>query len=158
VLSEIGAGTTMSLYLPRHAGKPEEVEVRAVAAAHESGHGETVLLIEDQDSLRIVLAEMLESAGYQVIAAADGHGGLDVLHGKRRIDILVTDVGLPGGLNGRQVADAGRVVWPGLKVLFITGYAENAAVGDGQLDPGMEVLTKPFDMEALTRRVRQMIG
>ena len=75
-----------------------------------------------------------------------------------RIDLLVTDVGLPGGMNGRQVADAGRVVRPGLKVLFITGYAENAVLGNGHLEPGMQVLTKPFVMETLASRIKDLIA
>jgi CheY-like chemotaxis protein len=126
--------------------------------AVDEGRGETVVLIEDQDSIRIVLAEVLEGAGYRLMTAADGPGGLRLLQGQGRVDLLITDVGLPGGLNGRQVADAARTDRPGLKVLFITGYAENAAIGDGQLESGMEVLTKPFDLDSLTRRVRQMIG
>ena len=75
-----------------------------------------------------------------------------------RVDLLVTDVGLPGGMNGRQVADAARVTRPDLKVLFITGYAENAVLGNGHLEPGMEVLTKPFVMEALASRIKTLIG
>ncbi|MES2786097.1 MAG: ATP-binding protein [Pseudomonadota bacterium] len=158
VVSDVGRGTTMSLYLPRHQGAPEAAEDEAVATALAGGQGETVLLIEDQDSIRIVIAEVLTSAGYRVRTAGDGPSGLQLLQEQGRVDLLITDVGLPGGLNGRQVADAGRISRPGLKVLFITGYAENAAVGDGQLESGMEVLTKPFDLESLTRRVRQMIG
>ncbi|MFC6049626.1 response regulator, partial [Methylobacterium hispanicum] len=87
----------------------------------------------------------------------DGPSGLRVLQSDARVDLLITDVGLPGGMNGRQVADAARVTRPGLKVLFITGYAENAAVGNGYLEPGMQVLTKPFVMEALASRIRDMI-
>ena len=83
--------------------------------------------------------------------------GLKVLQSDVRIDLLVTDVGLPGGMNGRQMADAGRVSRPDLQVLFITGYAENAAGGNGQLAPGMAVLTKPFPMEAMAARIRSMI-
>jgi CheY-like chemotaxis protein len=105
-----------------------------------------------------VVSEVLENAGYRVVATADGPSGLEVLQSAAKVDLLITDVGLPGGLNGRQVADAGRVGRPDLKVLFITGYAENAAVGNGTLERGMEILTKPFDLETLTRRVRDMIG
>ena len=102
-------------------------------------------------------ADVLEDLGYTAIEAADGPSGLKVLQSDVRIDLLVTDVGLPGGMNGRQVADAGRVLRPELKVLFITGYAENAAVGNGYLDVGMQVLTKPFVMEALASRIRDLI-
>jgi DNA-binding response OmpR family regulator len=85
-------------------------------------------------------------------------GGLNLLRSDMRIDMLVTDVGLPGGMNGRQMADAAREVRPGLRTLFITGYAESAAVGAGQLEPGMQVLTKPFAIETLTARVRDMMS
>jgi PAS domain S-box-containing protein len=158
VSSEVGKGTTMCLYLPRHEGEVAEAQADVEPPATESGRGETVLLIDDQESIRVVVAEVLESAGYRVVAMADGPGGLQFLQGSGRVDLLITDVGLPGGLNGRQVADAGRVGRPDLKVLFITGYAESAAVGSGQLESGMEILTKPFDLESLTRRVRAMIG
>ena len=100
---------------------------------------------------------MLEEAGYRVVAADDGPSGLRVLQSPQRVDLLVTDVGLPGGMNGRQVADAARVERRGLKVLFITGYAENAAVGNGHLERGMAVMTKPFEITALVNRVRDMI-
>ena len=111
----------------------------------------------DEASLRGLIAEDLESLGYGVIAVADGLAGLHVLQSDRRIDLLLTDVGLPGGLNGRQVADAGRVTRPELKVLFITGYAENAVVGNGHLDPGMAVLTKPFAVDGLAVRIKELI-
>ena len=158
VSSQVGAGTTMRLYLPRHEGQAEALEVAPTAQEPEGGRGETVLVIEDQEPIRMVIAEVLESAGYHVVTASDGPGGLHVLQRPGRVDLLITDVGLPGGLNGRQVADAGRVDRPALKVLFITGYAEGAAVGDGQLDSGMEILTKPFDLEVLAARVRAIIG
>ena len=100
---------------------------------------------------------MLEDLGYTAIEAADGPAGLKVLQSDVRIDLLVTDVGLPGGMNGRQVADAGRALRPGLRVLFITGYAENALLGNGRLDPGMAVLTKPFAMNDMAARIRSII-
>jgi DNA-binding response OmpR family regulator len=95
--------------------------------------------------------------GYRVLTAADGQAGLRWLQSDARIDLLLTDVGLPGGLNGRQVADAGRVSRPGLKVLFITGSAESAAVGNGLLDEGMEVVTKPFAMGELVGKVKGLV-
>jgi CheY-like chemotaxis protein len=79
------------------------------------------------------------------------------LQSETRVDFLLTDVGLPGGMNGRQVADAARVLRPNLKVLFVTGYAENAVIGNGHLEPGMQVITKPFSMEDLAAKVRKMI-
>ncbi len=101
---------------------------------------------------------MLADLGYAAIEAEDGPSGLKVLQSDARVDLLVTDVGLPGGMNGRQVADAARVLRPDLKVLFITGYAENAVVGNGHLDPGMQVLTKPFAMDDLAAKIRALIA
>jgi CheY-like chemotaxis protein len=92
------------------------------------------------------------------VEAEDGKSGLKILESPRRIDLLITDVGLPGGMNGRQLADAALVMRPDLKVLFITGYAENAVVGDGHLKPGMHVLTKPFAMETLASRIKGLIA
>jgi len=114
--------------------------------------------VDDEPSVRMLVTEVLEDLGYTVIEATDGAAGLKVLQSNARIDLLVTDVGLPGGMNGRQVADAARVTRPDLKVLFITGYAENAVVSHGHLDPGMHVLTKPFAMEALARRIKDLIS
>jgi DNA-binding response OmpR family regulator len=105
----------------------------------------------------MLITDVLEEAGYRVLKAADGPTGLKVLDSDARIDLLITDVGLPGGFNGRQVADAARAKRPDLKVLFITGYAENAVVGNGHLEPGMQVITKPFAIAALGARVREII-
>jgi CheY-like chemotaxis protein len=121
------------------------------------GQGRTVLLIEDETTIRHIILEQLEEIGYEVLAAGDGPSGLRILEAPTHIDLLLTDVGLPGGLNGRQVADAARVRRPGLKVLFITGYVESAAVGNGLLEPGMEVITKPFDVAALVEKVGAML-
>ena len=106
----------------------------------------------------MLIAEVLAESGYAVIEAPDGPAGLKVLESNARIDLLITDVGLPGGMNGRQVADAARVDRPDLKVLFITGYAENAVIGRGRLDNGMFVLTKPFQMEILADRIREILN
>ena len=158
IYSEIGQGTTMCLYLPRHYGPAEAAEALPdLADAPRAGAGETVLIVDDEATVRMLVTEVLEDLGYAAVEAADGASGLKVLESDLRIDLLVTDVGLPSGMNGRQLADAARLVRPGLRVLFITGYAENAAVGNGQLDPGMQVLTKPFAMEALATRIREMI-
>ena len=122
-----------------------------------AGAGETVLVVDDEPSVRMLVTDVLGELGYTAVEAADAAGGLRVLQSGARIDLLVTDVGLPGGLNGRQMADAARATRPDLKVLFITGYAENAVLGNGYLAPGMQVLTKPFAVEALTARVLDMI-
>ena len=157
IYSEPGQGTTMCLYLPRHAAGATDEETGAAPDISERGDGETVLVIEDEDIVRELIAEILEDAGYTVLTAEDGPSGLRTFQAARRVDLLVTDVGLPGGLNGRQVADAARVIEPALKVLFITGYAENAAVGNGHLERGMEVITKPFEVTALINKVGDML-
>jgi signal transduction histidine kinase/DNA-binding response OmpR family regulator len=158
VYSEVGQGTTMCLYFPRHQGDTAGGEqADHGAGGFEAGYGETVLVIDDEPTVRLLTVDALQDAGYHVLEAADGPTGLKILQSDVRIDLLLSDVGLPGGMNGRQVADAARVVRPDLKVLFITGYAENAAVGNGRLAPGMQVITKPFSMDALATRVREII-
>jgi len=157
IASELGRGTTIEIALPRYAGDvllPKDEEAIAAAAA---AAGETILVVDDEASIRHLVDEVLDEVGYTVIGAADGASGLKVLQSDARIALLITDVGLPNGMNGRQVADAARALRPGLKVLFITGYAENAAVGGGHLDPGMALLTKPFTMQALTAKVAEMM-
>ncbi|MBP1180382.1 ATP-binding protein [Methylobacterium sp. PvR107] len=159
ITSQVGQGTTVCLYLPRHRGAvAEEVPQAGIGAPPRAAPGETVLVVDDEPTVRMLVTEVLEDLGYTAIEAADSGGGLRVLHSDVRIDLLVTDVGLPGGMNGRQMAEAGRVKRPGLKVLFITGYAEAAVFGKGPLDPGMQVLTKPFVVEVLGARIREMIG
>ena len=159
IYSEMGKGTTMRLYLPRYLGKAEETEeLPAVAEPSLGGAGETVLIVDDEPTVRMLVVDVLEGLGYAAIEAADSASGLKVLQSDARVDLLVTDVGLPGGMNGRQMADAARVTRPGLKVLFITGYAENAAIGNGHLEAGMHILTKPFAMEALAARIKELIS
>jgi PAS domain S-box-containing protein len=158
IYSEVGEGTTMCLYLPRYsddAALAEEIERPPGAQA--TGEGEVVLVIDDEPTVRMLIAEVLAELGYAVIEAPDGPAGLKVLDSNARIDLLITDVGLPGGMNGRQVADAARVGRPDLKVLFITGYAENAVIGKGRLAEGMYVVTKPFQMDMLAHRIREII-
>jgi CheY-like chemotaxis protein len=129
----------------------------AVAKAQQAATGETVLVVEDEPVVRGVILEMLDEQGYRTLEAVDGPAGLRILRTDARIDLLVTDVGLPG-MNGRQLADQAREMRPGLKILFITGYAESAAIADGFLQPGMEMITKPFDLGNLSRRVRTMVS
>ena len=158
IYSEIGEGTTVCIYLPRHLGEAEMDEgAPDLAEAPRAEDGETVLVVDDEPSVRMLVTDVLEELGYTAIEAADGAAGLKIMQSDIRIDLLVSDVGLPGGMNGRQMADAGRISRPDLKILFITGYAENAAVGNGHLDPGMHVMTKPFAMEALATRIRTLI-
>jgi CheY-like chemotaxis protein len=159
IYSELGQGTMVCIYLPRHHGSAEEAAgADATVPPLRAEQGETVLIVDDEPTIRMLVADVLEEFGYHAIEAPDGTSGLRIMQSDVRIDLLVTDVGLPGGMNGRQMADAGRVMRPDLKVLFITGYAENAVVGNGHLDPGMEVLTKPFVMATLGKRIRDLIA
>ncbi len=159
IYSEIGEGTTVKLYLPRHRGEAEEEEMQpALEQTLRTGAGEIVLIVDDEPSVRMLVTDVLEDLGYAAIEAADGVSGLKVLQSDVRIDLLITDVGLPGGVNGRQMADAARETRPKLKVLFITGYAENAMIGKGGLEPGMHVLTKPFAMDKLAATIKSIIA
>ncbi|WP_207210332.1 GAF domain-containing hybrid sensor histidine kinase/response regulator [Lichenibacterium ramalinae] len=157
--SQAGQGTTVALYLPRHDGGSADrrTPIEDTAAMPRAEQGETVLVVDDEPAVRMLVGDVLSDLGYTALEADDGKSGLKILQSRARIDLLVTDVGLPGGMNGRQVADAARVLRPGLKVLFITGYAENAVVGNGHLDPGMAVLTKPFAMDDLAAKIRTLI-
>ena len=158
IYSEVGEGTTMCIYLPRHADEVTiDEEDKSPATFEAVGDGEVVLVIDDDPTIRMLIAEVLADSGYAVIEAPDGAAALKVLESNARIDLLITDVGLPGGMNGRQVADAARVHRPGLKVLFITGYAENAVISKGRLESGMFVITKPFQMDMLARRIREIV-
>jgi CheY-like chemotaxis protein len=148
----------VSLYLPRYFGAVDCSEAPVAGAEAQRGHGETVLVVDDEPTVRMLVKEVLDELGYMALEAEDGARGLEILQSRRRLDLLVTDVGLPGGMNGRQLADAALVARPGLKILFITGYAENAVVSQGQLEPGMHIVTKPFSLETLGRRIREIIS
>jgi len=158
IYSEPGQGAMVCLYLPRHYGEADghrdaDAPTKSVEAPR-AVQNRTVLVVDDEPTVRMLVTDVLEELGYAAVEAADGNAGLKVLRSDIPLDLLITDVGLPGGMNGRQVADAGREVRPGLPVLFITGYAENAVVGNGHLEPGMQVLTKPFAMDELAARIR----
>jgi PAS domain S-box-containing protein len=157
VYSEVGEGTTMCLYFPRFVGELDETDQAVESPLFDHGGGETVLVIDDEPTVRMLIVEVLAEAGYHPIEADDGPSGLKILQSDLRIDLLITDVGLPGGMNGRQVADAARTTRPDLKVLFVTGFAENAVVGNGHLDAGMEIITKPFAMADLADKINQML-
>ncbi len=158
IYSELDKGSTVKLYLPRYYGEAEgaDEEHGELTDAHRAEAGEVVLVVEDETAVRELVVDVLEELGYRAVQAADGPAGLKLLLSGMRVDLLVTDIGLPG-LNGRQVADAARERRPDLKVLFMTGYAENATIANGFLDPGMQMITKPFAIEALATRVRDMI-
>ena len=153
--SKIGRGTTIRILLPFSAGERARSPVVALDPAA-GGRGETILVVEDEEMVRQLVVEALREAGYFVCEAMDGPSGLGEIARMPVIDLLVSDVGLPG-LNGRQMADAVRTTSPALKVLFMTGYAEGATAADGFLDHGMAILTKPFDIEALLKKVRSVL-
>jgi PAS domain S-box-containing protein len=157
IYSEVGMGTTVCIYLPRYDGVAVNETMDDASPEQIKAGGETILVVDDEATIRHLIDEVLDEQGYTVIGAGDGMAGIKVLQSGARIDLLITDVGLPNGMNGRQVADAARALRPGLKVLFITGYAENAAIGNGYLEPGMELLTKPFTIEALSLKVADIL-
>ncbi len=157
IYSEPGQGTTMRLYLPRHLGSDELAATLPAAAAGLPATSGVVLVVDDEPVVRMVLCDVLRDLGYQVVEAADGAEALEVLETGRVVDLLITDIGLPGGMNGRQLAEAARLTRLGLQVLFITGFAEYAVLGNGVLAPGMQVITKPFTMDSLVAKVRLMI-
>ncbi len=151
-----GRGTTVRLYLPRHERAQGQQPQLPAAEPEGTGAGEAVLLVEDEAGVRELVAERLRELGYRVLEAADGPAALRLLRSGARVDVLVTDVGLPGGLNGRQVADVARERRPDLPVLFITGYAAVTLAHGAALDPGMEMMTKPFALDALATRIRDL--
>ena len=157
IYSEVGKGTMVCIYLPRHTGMldTDQSGIEPGAAPILAEH-ETVMVVDDEPLVRMVAVEILEELGYRVLEADDGLSAMTILNSDERIDLLVTDVGLPG-MNGRQVADAARQKRPELEILFITGYAENAVLNHGHLDHGMHVMTKPFASDAFARRVGELI-
>jgi PAS domain S-box-containing protein len=157
IFSQPGCGTSLKLLLPRHTGDVAADEPRAAGpVAPLAGDGETVLVIEDEPLVRGLIVEVLADLGFAALEATDGPGGLAILQSRQRIDLLISDVGLPG-LNGRQLADAARLLRPGLKVIFMTGYAEVAASAQGFLEPGMALITKPFAMADLAAKIRATV-
>ncbi len=159
IYSELGQGSMLCLYLPRHRGEADGVDV--IVEPHDepvAGLGETVLVVDDEPTVRMLIAEILREMGYPAIEAGDAAAALKVLQSDTRIDLLITDIGLPNGMNGRQLVDIARQSRPKLKVLFITGYAESAAIGDGLLEADMQVLTKPFALAQFASRVKDIIA
>jgi PAS domain S-box-containing protein len=157
IYSEVGLGTTVKLYLPRHQGTEQVVDEKL--ETHELPHGrsELVLVVEDDPDVRDYTVEMVGDLGYLVLSAPDGASALRLLDSHREVSLLFTDVGLPGGMNGRQLAEQALRQKPRLKVLYTTGYARNAIVHQGRLDPGVEVVFKPFTYSDLARKIRQVL-
>jgi CheY-like chemotaxis protein len=157
IYSEPGQGTTVKLYLPRALAE-EAAEPTPSGEAQPSLHGdERILVLEDHHDLRAYSVSILRELGYEVLEAADGAEALALLNADPGVDLLFTDVVLPGGLNGRQVADEAVRRRPGLKVLFTTGYTRNAIVHNGTLDPGVHLISKPFAFADLAAKVRTVL-
>ncbi|AHE55801.1 PAS domain-containing protein [Sphingomonas sanxanigenens] len=158
IYSEVGQGTMVCLYLPRHMGDVVETEdVSARLTPLKAAAGKAVLVIDDEPTVRMLVADALTEMGHACAEASDGAEGLAMLRAADRIDMLITDVGLPGGMNGRQVVEQARAERPDLRILFITGYAENAVLNHGHIEHGMEVLTKPFAIDDLRMRVNRLL-
>jgi signal transduction histidine kinase len=158
IYSEPGEGTTVKIYLPRLLGARLELDDVAEELAPEGGQDETILVCEDDDDVRAYTVEVLRELGYRVLEAQDGPAALRLLErGDQRVDLLFTDVVLPSGMTGAVLAEHARKLRPDLKVLFTTGYARNAIVHQGRLDPGVALITKPFSYGDLAARVRDML-
>jgi len=158
LFSEVGHGTTVKLYLPRHqAPGASSVDVELGASVPHSGNGETILVVEDNDDVREYTTGILHELGYFVLQAPNAARALQIIDGKSQIDLLFTDVGLPGGINGKRLADTARERRPRLKVLFTSGYARNAIVHDGRLDRGVLLISKPFTYAALASKLRDVL-
>jgi CheY-like chemotaxis protein len=158
IYSELGEGTTVKIYLPRQIGDEEHPEAIERASAPSGAIGaETILVVEDDDTLRLYAVEVLNDLGYSVLAAATATAALDIIGRGHEIDLLFTDVVMPGAMNGRQLADEAKRRRPGLKVLFTTGYARNAIVHQGRLDRGVEMIGKPYTFQELGARIRALL-
>jgi len=153
-----GQGTSVRLYLPRlRSAEVDNVLSPAIGEAPAAIAGETVVLVEDDEAVRMLVLDLLHELGYHAYEAEDAKSALPLLESDLRVDLLVTDVGLPG-MNGRQLAEIARQYRPDLKVLFMTGYAEIAAERQGFLDEGMDMVAKPFSIELLANKIRTMIS
>src|SRR5438105_10133110 len=157
VYSEVGGGTTVKLYLPRHRGPENIADERLQTHELPQGRSELVLVVEDDPDVRDYTVEMVSDLGYSVLSAPDGASALRLLDSHREVRLLFTDVGLPGGMNGRQLAEQALRRQPRLKVLYTTGYARNAIIHQGRLDPDVEVVFKPFTYSDLATGIRQLL-
>jgi CheY-like chemotaxis protein len=154
--SEAGQGTTIKIYLPRRHGREADLKIAPGITPEGTGQ-ETILLVEDDRDVRAYSAEVLRELGYRVIEAYDGPSALRLLRNESKVDLLFTDIVLPGGQTGAQVAAEAMTLRPRLKVLFTTGYARNAIVHHGRLDPGVQLITKPFTYADLAAKVRDVL-
>ncbi len=159
IQSTLGEGTSVCLHLPRHHGEADTTEGNQPAQAiPPATQGQTVLVVDDEALVRMLIVEVLEDLGFAALEAEDAPSALVQLRGQGRIDLLVSDVGLPNGMNGRQLAEAARELRPGLKVLFVTGYAENAVLNAEHLGRDTQVVTKPFVLDDLARRISHLVS
>jgi PAS domain S-box-containing protein len=156
IYSEAGSGTTVKIHLPRHTAAPlilpkelDPISARSV--------GETILVVEDEEDVRKFTIDVLSELGYRVTSAADGFLALNELENLGGVQLLFTDVGLPNGMDGRELTEKARRRWPQMKVLFTTGYARNAIVHHGRLDPGVELIVKPFTQSSLAAKIRKVL-
>ncbi len=154
--STVGFGTSVKIYLPV-SGSEQAVETAVCAVPVEQGKGQTVLLVEDDDSVRLLITDVLEELGYSCVAAAEPDAAIKLFETGRSFDLMISDVGLPG-MNGRQLADVARTFLPDLPVLFVTGYAEGAAVRSGFLGENMAMITKPFQIDVLSARISEILS
>jgi signal transduction histidine kinase/ActR/RegA family two-component response regulator len=157
VYSELGEGTTVKLYLPRASEDALEGAETPTVDTAVRGRGETVLIVEDHEALRGYASDVLAEFGYRIVAVEDAAEALKVLRTSQLVDLLFTDVILPGGMDGRRLADAAATLRPELKVLFTTGYSRNAIVHNGRLDAGVHLISKPFTSSGLCRKVRAIL-
>jgi CheY-like chemotaxis protein len=158
IYSELNHGTTIKIYLPRQISNEDHIdEVRRPESTKHAIGAETILVVEDDEQLRYYAREALGDLGYRVLAAGSGAAALDILAQEPKIHLLFTDVVMPGGMNGRQLADEAQRRQPGLRVLFTTGYTRNAIVHHGRLDPGVEMIGKPYMFDELAAKVRALL-
>jgi PAS domain S-box-containing protein len=158
IASTVGTGTTVSIYLPRYDGElGHDKTTLSIPDQPRSNRGATVLVVDDEPTVRMLMMDVLDDLGFSAIEAGDSLSGLKLLQSHAPIDLLITDVGLPGGMNGRQLADAARLSRPHLPILFITGYAEISVLHNDQLDSGMSVMTKPFLINDIKTRIQALL-
>ncbi len=157
MLSEQGQGTTVKIYLPRFTGDADGPQDERAAAHDLSAHGETILVVEDDDGVRAYSVEILRELGYEALEAADGRAALALIEsGDQPIDLLFTDVVMPG-MSGKELSEKARALRPELKILYTSGYTRDGFLRDGKLDPGISLLAKPFTHQELASRLRELL-
>ena len=157
VYSELGHGTTIKVYLPRVDEPPDPLAAPGLANPERLRGTETILLVEDEPAVRAVARQILARQGYTVLEAPDGPAALAMVAGRARVDLILTDVVMPG-MSGRTLADQLATRWPGVRVLYMSGYTDDAIVRHGMLEPGLAYLQKPFRPDALVRKVREVLN